>query len=136
MLIILQTFKEDNEAIILFINSLMKETPSSDAERRFNGIRLMSSNDLYLFIYPHVQKGMNDLNPLVRRSSYAGLLKLKNISQIVSTQTDVAESEDSEEEEEEEDEPKEENEEKKVMMISALGSSETQGIMFLNWRKK
>ena len=82
MLIILQTFQEDSDATIMCINSLNKEVINSDAERRANGLRLISSisnNDIYPFIYSHVQKGMNDLNPLVRKAAYGGLMKLKKI---------------------------------------------------------
>ncbi|CAI2384681.1 unnamed protein product [Moneuplotes crassus] len=110
MLVILQTFKEDNETTIMCINSLLKEVINKDAERRVNGIRLMSSianNDIYPFIYAQVQKGMNDLNPLVRRVSYAGLYKLKNICDMGNTETfvpdDESENDDDENETETED---------------------------------
>lgn len=80
MLIITQTFTEYNEATIMCLNSLLKEIQSSDAERRSNGLKLMgtiANNDIYPFIYTHVLKGMNDLNPYVRRAAYSGLLKLR-----------------------------------------------------------
>jgi vesicle coat complex subunit len=104
MLIIIQTFTEDSEATILCLNSLLKEVGSSDAERRVNGLKLMSSianNDIYPFIYSHIQKGMNDLNPFVRRAAYAGLLKLRNICEFSSTQNFVPDGDESGTDEEE-----------------------------------
>lgn len=99
MLVILQTFAEDNESTTHCLNSLLKEVAHSDAERRANGIRLLSSianNDIYPFIYTHVLKGMNDLNPFVRRCAYAGLLKLRRNTEFGATQPFAADDDESE----------------------------------------
>lgn len=105
LLIITQTFTEDSDATILCLNSLLKEVGHKDPERRANGLRLMSSianNEIYPFIYTHILKGMNDLNPFVRRCAYAGLLKLRKNTEFGSTQNYVPDDNDESEEDEEE----------------------------------
>ena len=80
MLIVLQTFNENQDSTTHWLNTLLKEVINGDPERRANGVKLLSSianNDIYPFIYTYILKGMNDLNPFVRRHSYIGLLKLR-----------------------------------------------------------
>jgi hypothetical protein len=99
-IIVAQTFTENTEATILCLNTLLKEVKHSDPERRSNGIRLMSSianNDIYSFIYSHVLKSMNDLNPFVRRSAYAGLFKLVKNTEFGNDEQQEGEGEDSDE---------------------------------------
>lgn len=101
MFIILHTFTENNESTTHSLNSLLKEVISGDPERRANGVKLMSSianNDIYPFIYTYILKGMNDLNPFVRRHSYIGLLKLRKNTEFGAAQSYQPESDDESEE--------------------------------------
>jgi hypothetical protein len=104
-IIISQTFSENSEDTILWLNTTLKEIDHKDAERRAISLKLLSTianNETYPWIYGNILKGLNDLNPFVRRTAYASLLKLRKNTDFGATQDFVPEDDMNESDEEEE----------------------------------